>query len=145
MSMMSLAKHIIAVAQKEEIKITNLQLQKVLYFTIINGLKEGLITKMWLKKEYDEKFLVWRYGPVVETVYEHYSIFGASPIFLSESENEKYTYLNCIINTLLKEKISRLVRDSHTHSHWKNHETEINFGRSEVPYLLEDLENAARE
>ncbi|MGM0210963.1 hypothetical protein IGK20_001583 [Enterococcus sp. AZ112] len=39
MAMNDLANHIIARAQNTKLGITNLQLQKVLYFTLIDGLK----------------------------------------------------------------------------------------------------------
>lgn len=143
MTMLNLANHIIARAQKDGTGITNLQLQKVLYFSIVEGLKQNIIDKEWVKNEYDNQFLVWRYGPVVEDVYERYSIFGASKIFLPQEENDNYQMLNNIIDSLLHKNVFDLVNRSHKHAHWIENEDRINYGRSNVPYDLEDLINAA--
>lgn len=96
-------------------------------------------------KEYDDPFLVWRYGPVVETVHEHYHLFGASALFLPEKENGTYEHLNATIKHLLTKKGSELITESQKHAHWKKHETDIHLGKSNVPYSLEDLENIAVE
>lgn len=143
MTMLNLANHIIGHAQNTGTGITNLQLQKVLYFTIVNGLNQNLINNEWLEHEYDDPFLVWRYGPVVEDIYERYSIFGASKIFIPQEENDNYRMLNDIIDNLLQENVFDLVNKSHKHTHWRENKEHINYGRSDVPYDLEDLINAA--
>lgn len=143
MTMMNLADHVIAVAQRENKKITNLQLQKILYFVILNGIKSGIIDNEWLKNNYDENFLVWRYGPVVESVYEKFSIFGASSIFILKEEQKEFRNLDDIIISLLNENPFNLVNKSHQHSHWLENEENIIYGRSNIPYLMEDLLNAA--
>ncbi|HAQ4312342.1 TPA: hypothetical protein IXR49_002669 [Enterococcus faecium] len=144
MPMRDLADHVIARAQGTGVGITNLQLQKVLYFTIINGIQQGLIDNEWLQENYDSEFFVWRYGPVVEEIYEEYSIYGASKIFEPRQEIEQFTNLNNIIDELLSQRVSRLVDESHSHEHWLSNENQIEFGRSNVPYHLEDLINAAQ-
>ncbi|WP_234700412.1 Panacea domain-containing protein [Enterococcus faecium] len=143
MPMRDLADHIIARAQGTGKGITNLQLQKVLYFTIINGLKQDRITEQWLREEYDAQFLVWRYGPVVEEIYEDYSIYGASKIFEPKEEIAEFNFLNPIIEDLLDENVFDLVNESHEHKHWKENKDHIVYGRSEIPYTTEDLFNAA--
>ena len=144
MPMRDLADHVIARAQSTGKGITNLQLQKVLYFTIINGLKQERITEQWLREEYDEQFLVWRYGPVVKDIYEEYSVYGASNIFEPKFQLEQYNNLNDIIDSLLQEKTSALVNQSHKHEHWFSNKQFIQFGRSDVPYDLEDLLDVAK-
>ncbi|TKN13789.1 hypothetical protein DVW83_14330 [Enterococcus sp. VV15] len=144
MPMRDLADHVIARAQSTGKGITNLQLQKVLYFTIINGLKQERITEQWLREEYDEQFLVWRYGPVVKDIYEEYSVYGASNIFEPKFQLEQYNNLNDIIDSLLQEKTSALVNQSHKHKRWFSNKQFIQFGRSDVPYNLEDLLDVAK-
>ncbi|WP_430610645.1 hypothetical protein IGL01_000748 [Enterococcus sp. DIV0340] len=58
MAMNDLANHIIARAQNTKLGITNLQLQKVLYFTLIEGLKQKIIDAEWLSEQYDANFFV---------------------------------------------------------------------------------------
>lgn len=145
MGMMELARHIIATSQETKLGVTNLQLQKVLYFTLLNAFKDGRLTREDLHDIYDRDFLVWRYGPVVESIYQKYSIFGASTIFKPEDEIQEYSFLNDYIINLLKENPFDLVGKSHQHSHWKNNEGTITFGRGPVSYSLEDLVDAANE
>ena len=54
--------------------ITNMKLQKMLYFAWIDYFKENN------KSLFDDEFLAWKYGPVIYDVYQKYRIFGAMPI-----------------------------------------------------------------
>lgn len=69
------ASHIVTHCIEAGGPISNLQLQKILYFAQNN----------WLDKKgetlFDDVFEAWRYGPVVPEVYQAYSIFGKRPIF----------------------------------------------------------------
>ncbi|EMW5684830.1 hypothetical protein CUT02_02840 [Enterococcus faecium] len=145
MTMRDLADHVIAHAQNTEVGITNLQLQKVLYFTFIDGLRNRRIDAEWIREQYDQNFLVWRYGPVVEEIYEDYSIYGASKIFEPKEEIEEFIFLNPIIEELLDENVFDLVNESHEHEHWKENKDYIVYGRSDIPYTTEDLLNAAEQ
>ncbi|WP_430611224.1 hypothetical protein IGL01_002287 [Enterococcus sp. DIV0340] len=144
MTMNDLANHVIARAQHNGSGITNLQLQKVLYFTLIDGLKQEIIDESWLSKQYDSTFFVWRYGPVVKNIYEKYSVYGAAKIFEPKKEIDEFAKLNTIIDYRLKQKVSELVNESHTHKHWVSNKKQIEFGRSNIPYRLEDLINATK-
>lgn len=144
MTMRDLADHVIARAQRTE-GITNLQLQKVLYFTLVDGIKQEVINEDWLKEQYNSEFFVWRYGPVVKDIYENYSIYGASKIFESKQELNEFDDLNPIIDRLLNVKTSVLVDRSHKHKHWLSNRKYIKFGRSNVPYSVEDLIDAAKK
>lgn len=145
MPMRDLADHVIARAQRVGKGITNLQLQKVLYFTLIDGIKQKIINEDWLQEQYNSEFFVWRYGPVVKDIYEDYSIYGASKIFERKNENDSYTFLNKIIDARLKENVFDLVDESHSHTHWENNKEHIVYGRSNISYTVEDLLNAANE
>ena len=63
MSMNQLAQHILAVAKREGRSVTNLHLQKIMYFTLQRALKEEVLDRETLEELYDQSFLVWRYGP----------------------------------------------------------------------------------
>lgn len=144
MGMIELASHVIAKAQSSGSGVTNLQLQKVLYFTLLNAFKNGIITKEELTNIYDKNFLVWRYGPVVKEVYEKYNGYGASKIFSLEKQVDSYKKLDPFIDELLNKDPFALVRESHKHSHWKQNEDTINYGRGLVTYSMEDLISAAK-
>ena len=75
MSMEKFADHVIAVAQKNNMNITNLQLQKVMYFVLKEAKEKGTLTEKQLEELYDEKFQVWAYGPVVRGQYNRFRNF----------------------------------------------------------------------
>lgn len=137
MSMKELANHIIAVAHDNELPITNLQLQKILYFTLRNSRR--YLDEDTLKETYNEPFLVWRYGPVVESQYNRFYSYGSSPIIDSFNQIPKYKKLNEMILRFLKIDVFRMVDASHTHKFWKDNSPRIEFGRSDIEYPLEEV------
>ena len=137
MSMKELANHIIAVAHDNELPITNLQLQKILYFTLRNSRR--YLDEDTLKETYNEPFLVWRYGPVVESQYNRFYSYGSSPIIDSFNQIPKYKNLNQMILRFLKIDVFRMVDASHTHKFWKDNSPRIKFGRSDIEYPLEEV------
>ncbi|MDN3202469.1 hypothetical protein P0E66_15280 [Enterococcus faecalis] len=145
MAMNDLANHIIARAQNTKLGITNLQLQKVLYFTLIEGLKQKIIDAEWLSEQYDANFFVWRYGPVVNTIYEKYSVYGAAKIFEPKKEIPEFSKLNTVIDFQLKQKLSELTNKSLQHDFWKENMFYIVHGRSNIPYQLENLINETKK
>lgn len=95
MSMKELAEHIIYVAHKNKKSITNLQLQKILYFTLRYSVPEiGLRAAI---KTYDEPFLTTRYGPLIKSQYQRFMGYGSSPIIGDASQHEEYNALNKMI------------------------------------------------
>lgn len=137
MSMRELANHIIAVAENNDLTITNLQLQKILYFTLRNS--KNLIDMDLIEKTYNEPFLVWRYGPVVKSQYERFNSYGSNPITEHFEENMKYRPLNDLIIRFLNVHVFRMVDASHSHSFWKENESKIILGRSNVEYPLDEV------
>ncbi|HES2418632.1 TPA: DUF4065 domain-containing protein [Streptococcus pyogenes] len=137
MSMEKFANHIIAVANEKQLPITNLQLQKIMYFVLRNAKK--YVEFDLIKKVYSEPFLVWRYGPVVESQYNRFYSYGSSPIIEEYSKELEYEGFNSLIEYYLQVNVFKMVNASHTHSFWKKHESDIIFGRSDVPYPLEEV------
>lgn len=78
MGMHNLANHIIAVANKNHRTINNIQLQKILYFTLRYSIP--LIGLENAKEIYDEPFLVWHYGPILKSEYDRFYTYGTNPI-----------------------------------------------------------------
>lgn len=77
------ANFVLDVADDREIAITNLSLQKLLYF--IHG---------WFYSIYEEpliknKFEAWQYGPVQRVLYDQFKVFRDRPI-----RNVRTTYIN---------------------------------------------------
>ena len=139
MSMEKLADHIIAVAQKKEISISNLQLQKVMYFTIKEAKEQGLMPIDELKELYNESFLVWAYGPVVKSQYERFKGFGSSPIIGVFQTFPKLEAINNTIEKYLRRSVSSLIRESHEVPFWKDNKDKIVGFRSDLEYKLGDI------
>ncbi|MGF7110241.1 Panacea domain-containing protein [Treponema pedis] len=74
MNAMTIAKYVINKCTLENCPVSNLQLQKILYYIQVAFLKE-------LKYPcFDDPIEAWKFGPVVRSVYYEYSIFGGIPI-----------------------------------------------------------------
>ncbi len=67
---------IVNLAISNDNPVSNLQLQKILYFA-----QRDYIRKHDNDILFTDPFEAWQYGPVVPSVYRTYSIFGGSPIF----------------------------------------------------------------
>lgn len=123
MGMKELAEHIIYVAHKNKKSITNLQLQKILYFALRYSVPEiGLRAAI---KTYDEPFLTARYGPLIKSQYKRFEGYGSSPILGNASEHQEYNALNKMILELLDKDVFALVASSKLNDFWKRHEDEI--------------------
>jgi len=68
-------KTLLEIAEAEGNPVTNLKVQKLLYFA--HGL---CLAKYDLPLVAGESFQAWRYGPVIESLYHHLKIFGDSQI-----------------------------------------------------------------
>lgn len=81
---MDIADYIILKAKELNKPVSNLNLQKIMYFLNVEYLlekNENLIT--------DKQFEKWSYGPVIRQVYSQYSCYGSEEI----NEVPTYTYL----------------------------------------------------
>lgn len=139
MTMLDFAHHIIAVANTENVAITNLQLQKVMYFSLKEALLTGTLDKEKAEELYDKPFEVWRYGPVVRDIYELYKPNGASSIIEEHEVNHAYENLNSIITKYLEKDPFKLVKKSHEEKFWAVNEQYITGWRSLVTYGIDDI------
>ena len=139
MSMKELAKHIIAVAHDNNLSVSNLQLQKVMYFAFKKFANDNKNNKSLVREFYDDKFLVWKYGPVIEDIYEEYRVYGSTSISECNKQVDKLKSLNDIIEKKLNCKPFMLVEDTHKEKFWKDHEVDITGWRSNIEYSIEDI------
>ena len=72
-SALNMAKYVIDKCTKDRCPISNLQLQKILYYIQREFLLQGTIA-------FSENIEAWQFGPVVSEVYKQYCGFGALPI-----------------------------------------------------------------
>lgn len=73
-SAQSLCNNVLSRAHKEKITVTPMKLQKLLYYICVKYVKETGVSPIL------EKFEVWKYGPVIPSVYSEFKPFGSSPI-----------------------------------------------------------------
>ena len=71
---MRVAEYIITKSYENRTPVSNLKLQKLLYFV------QGQAIKVYGERAFTERIEAWDYGPVVRSVYLKFRIFGAGPI-----------------------------------------------------------------
>lgn len=72
---MQIAQYVIDKCTIEEYAISNLQLQKILFY-----LQKAALNKSINNPIFCEDFVAWQFGPVIEEVYYNYCGFGSMPI-----------------------------------------------------------------
>ena len=137
MNMLNFANHILAVAYENNLSVSNLGLQKVMYF----AMREQKDNHELLSQMYDEPFYVWRYGPVVPKIYRKYRIYGASSIIEKGQKSDEYSIFDESIIKLLKEDLFTLIDKSREHKFWQKNKDKIVKGTSDVKYELGDVLN----
>lgn len=133
------ADHIIAVAKENHFPITNLHLQKFMYFTLKLAKEEKFIDEEVLREMYDEQFEVWAYGPVVRQQYLRFKRFASEFIIGSFQQNPNLILLNPIILKLLTVDIFTLVDISIRLSFWVKNHDKIKDGISDIKYNFDDI------
>ena len=136
------ADHILAYSSSEGQNLTNLELQKVMYFSLGEYLLEKGIDQA-ATDIYDEKFEGWQYGPVIRSVYHKYRLFGRYPITSSTQINPKFEVFNTYINKSVKTPISTLIQISHEHKIWADNMDAI-LNKIKIEYELGDIHESFR-
>jgi len=139
MTMSQFAEHAIAVSNNSVGGITNLELQKVLYFAIGEYILDHGIDEV-VREVYDEPFEAWPYGPVVRSEYFANRNFGRFRIRRDVEPNENYEAFNDYIIDNASRNVTDLVNESHRHGTWLNNREAI-LQHQTVTYSLEDIEN----
>ncbi|MBQ7131228.1 MAG: DUF4065 domain-containing protein [Oscillospiraceae bacterium] len=105
-----LSKYIVSKCFTENHPISNLQLQKILYY----------IQKEYLKNDsraFADEIEAWQFGPVVPNSYYHFCAFGAMPITSSYDSADISANDKLLINPIVVEKRQmdpwQLVDDTH--------------------------------
>ncbi|MRG86718.1 Panacea domain-containing protein [Salinibacillus xinjiangensis] len=137
MTMRQFADHVIAVSNTNASGISNLELQKVMYFALGEYIKEhGLNDTVF--EIYTEPFQAWPYGPVIKTEYFRHKKYGRYSIRDDGEYNPAYSEFDELIRKNLRKSVSQLVEESHNHATWLNNKQSI-LQNIPVRYTLEDL------
>lgn len=139
LNMEKFANHIIAIAHKYELPITNIKLQKIMYFTFKFSKNENLIDENILKRMYDQHFEISAFGPVVREQYSRFENFMSAPIIGSFKQHSILNPLNPTIVELLKINTSTLINLSMGESFWIENHAKINKYNKTIEYQFEDI------
>lgn len=109
-SAVDVAKYIVTYSNQKSKPVSNLKLQKILYFAWIDYFKQ--------KNSYlfEDHICAWGFGPVVPAVYRRFCIYAGEPIsreYDVEIEPVDTDVLNGIIDQYLDLSASKLVDMSH--------------------------------
>ena len=111
MAALDVAQYIINETLNKGYPVSNLKLQKMLYFV------QGVMLVNYGRPAFEDRIEAWQYGPVVPEVYFAYSSYGATPILLQYDkinlDAEERNAANIVINSFLKTPAFALVNETH--------------------------------
>ena len=142
-----------------KVGITNLKLQKLIYFTYAQHL---VATK---RKIFDEPIEKWQYGPVVPSVYHAFKDYGVyeinqtkskfsidlstgKPVLKTENFDPtaiifndyiKLDVVNSEISKLIHKDAYELVEETHRHPMWAKYKDRIMSGERNIQYSDQEL------
>ena len=96
-SALELSKYIVTKCINDGKPISNLQLQKILYYIQRDFLKQG-------EPAFSDTIEAWQFGPVVPNVYYYYCGFGAMPISILEKAPDLPEKDTMEINEIVEDK-----------------------------------------
>lgn len=107
-----IAKYIIMYCTQREVTVSNIKLQKILYFVY------GVYLVRTGSPLFEDEFRAWQYGPVVEAVYNEFCIFGGSYICLQQQANLNLSdsiksIIDPIIEDRMRQDVFNLVDETH--------------------------------
>lgn len=92
-----LSKYIVSKCIQENCPISNLQLQKILYYIQKDFLSRG-------EMAFSDDIEAWQFGPVVPNVYYHYCGYGAMPISIASGSSEISIFDECYVDNIVEAK-----------------------------------------
>ena len=106
-----IAKYIITYCSNKKIPISNLKLQKLLYFLWIDYFKKNNCSL------FNENICAWQFGPVVPEVYYEFCSYAGSPInkiydIVIYNQNDS-VIINNLIDKYIEFSASKLVEMTH--------------------------------
>lgn len=124
---LQLAHYVLQYTTKKNIRITHLQLQKVLYYI------QGYHLQRFGVPLFDDKIEAWQYGPVVSSVYRKYFVQGSLPL-RSEGDvaldvtQEQKVLIDAVIEKKARLRAAQLVSATHAEDPWKDLKTQVESG-----------------
>lgn len=130
-SAMQVAEIIISYCTKKNHPVTNLKLQKLLYFIWIEYYKQ---TKTYL---FDDEFAAWQLGPVIPSVYYRFCPFAGNTICRTYETEHMENNIDTLIDKFLLTSARNLVEKSHRKGHsWDTIYKDGEGNRGTIPFSL---------
>ena len=138
-SAIDIAKYIVDYAVKKSSPVSNLKLQKILYFLWIQYYKKTV------ENLFNDEFCAWQLGPVVPAAYYEFCSYAGTSIisnFNVELQKKDEDIVNSIIDQYLNKSASSLVNKSHHNGGaWDEVFKNGQGNRATIPFrLIIDLE-----
>lgn len=152
---MQIANYVVHLALERGITVTNLHLQKILYYLQAESLfRTG-------NPLFEDSIGKWRLGPVVSNVYHEYKEYGSQPIsgianeIVFDEETLDINFVQFDLNdisretrnniidsalSLLRQDAFDLVDQTHEHSPWKDFKGRIESGERGLEYTNEEIQ-----
>lgn len=118
---LDVAKFIIGYSKHKNYSISNLKLQKILYFIQ----SDYIANKSQLC--FKDKIEAWDFGPVISSIYNKYKIYGSAEIpneeyesAIKELSDEDIKRISAMIDMCSKYSASKLVTITHKQEPWRN-------------------------
>ncbi len=116
-SALDIAKYVVTFCFRKGNPISNLQLQKILYYI------QGYSFALRDEEAFGEEILAWQYGPGIKEVYNFFSMYAAMPIenaFRIELEDKKFEkMIQVIALDKMVRPVWKLVEQTHSEAPWK--------------------------
>lgn len=136
---MEVANYIVNYCYDKAKPISNLHLQKILYYTWVDYYKETGKMLFW------DPICAWQFGPVVPEVYYEYCAYGGRPINIG-CETEILVNDESILNSIIEKYIDVPVNVLVQRTHQKNSAWDVTFqegkgNRNVIPFdLIKQIE-----
>lgn len=141
------AKYILCIANTNGDLITNLKLQKLLYYA-----QAWYMVNFDGSKLFEDDIEAWQFGPVIKSIYELFKNFGRKPIILSDEECSDYdltetqkSYLAEFCEKFLRYSATELVGMTHNETPWKKAYEQGNNTVIDTDLMFEFYKNMASE
>lgn len=111
---LDLSKYILHKCTVENKPISNLQLQKILFFA------QKAVLQKYDEPLFNEELEAWRFGPVSPEVYYKYKGYGSSDILVFEINKKPDANYKKIIDQVVEDKRTKYIWDLVEESHKKD-------------------------
>lgn len=106
------ADYIIGLSIKNQNKLTNTMLQKILFYSYVN------YARVYKEPMFQESFYAWKNGPVVPMIYDNYNIYQDGHMKMSNKEelltdNVKIKILETWYCALINKDIKKIIDKTH--------------------------------